>query len=246
VLVLLASATAASAQPIVFRGADQPPSYPGPWPPIVVGTAEAFDAYVAEVGAANLHGPNWAEAVAANGGPVDLSEAAITGLPLFDWGPGQRGYVDAPGGFVGPTDPGLLAFVPEPYTITGCCGGARFVFRSAVYAFGIRGQIELPSPVPYSPDFILEFFWRGNPVFTRSLLEGTVLPAHGQPSAPVFIGVVSREVFFDEVRVSVPSNDFRLFGAPLIASVPEPATLALVAGGLLLLTGVARRRCLPP
>ena len=75
--------------------------------------------------------------------------------------------------------------------------------------------------------------------FFQSFTYTSTLPS------PEFFGVISNTPFS---TVTIRSdNDVAIYdnftiGTPVVSGVPEPATVALVGGGLLALAGLARRR----
>jgi hypothetical protein len=152
----------------------------------------------------------------------DVDSRVINGtggtIPAFDWG---SGVVYTFQNISAPSNTAVFTSLVGPLNGFG-------------FDYGV-----VPGTVVYSPNFTVQLVRGGTP---SAPIPGAYT---GTPNNLQFFGVID-PVPFDAVLVTwetdAPVLDNLTFGVTPTGVVPEPATVALVGGGLLALGAAARRR----
>jgi hypothetical protein len=185
----------------------------------------------------------------AHASPFDLVPAAATMLAAWSFTGSACGDGPLPGTYA--------TFGDVPYGTIGCIDGADFaIFRGADGVAGVRFAAPFHSPVGagiylWSAAFLGGFPYGSHPdpVITRDFFDtddnvsGYLANYAGKPVALTVVFTSAHWV--DEDPSGLPYVSHTNAAAdllPVAIATPEPASLALVATGVLLVGAVARRR----
>ena len=170
---------------------------------------------------------------------------------VFSWGAEVSGIIVTPG--APPAAPTSAA----PYTLDRLDAFPTFPWpgeaveirgsQSTRFAFVFDRPLTALGLFVTFPSYVNErrptlSLWSSGTLVGAGYLEGDA-PNASYPGVNWFFGVTTTNTSFNEIRYEgADSGDPIHFTLPMIAAVPEPATLALVGSGVLLLGAWARRR----